>query len=187
MAKRSDNSILVRRYAAAWVAAAGAPALPKLATEAAALQASLANDMRLTAMLDDPTIDRNILAAAFKTVAEKSGMSKLTSQFLSVLTAAGRLALLPKILASVQILIDAASGIQHAKLASAAPLPATAVKELQNLLSQKMGNDVHLVTTVDENLLGGVQIEMNSWLIDASLAGQLSRLERHLKSLPQAA
>lgn len=187
MAESADNSILVDRYASAWLQAAGENARAKLAEEAAALQASLANDKRLEALLEDPTIKPTALAAALKQVAEKAGMSKITAQFLAVLTLAGRQSLLPKILASMQVKIDQANGIQHARLISAAPLKSDAVQQLQQLLSKQLGNDVRLVAEVDENLLGGIQIEMNSWLIDASLTGKLARLERQLKSLPQAA
>lgn len=187
MAKSADNSILTGRYAGAWLGAAGESMRTKLAAEAAALQASLANDPKLMALLEDPTINPAILAGALKQVAEKAGMSKITAQFLYVLTNAGRQALLPKILEQVQILVDRADGIQHARLISATPLPADAVKQLQDLLSKQLGNDVRLVSEVDDNLLGGIQIEMNSWLIDASLTGKLGRLERELKSLPQAA
>lgn len=187
MAESADNSILTGRYAAAWLEAAGENARGKLAQEAAALLASLANDPRLMALLEDPTIKPVALGAALKQVAEKAGMSKITAQFLAILANAGRQALLPKILEQVQILIDRADGIQHARLISATPLPESAVKQLQDLLSKQLGNDVRLVSEVDENLLGGIQIEMNSWLIDASLTGKLGRLERELKSLPQQA
>lgn len=187
MAESADSSILVDRYASAWLAAAGDQSRAKLAQEAAALQTSLANDAKLVALLEDPTIPSQVLANALKEVAEKAGMSKITAQFLAVLAGAGRQTLLPKILNAVQIMIDKADGIQHARLISAAPLPANAVKQLQELLSAQLSGDVRLVTEVDENLLGGIQIEMNSWLIDASITGKLARLERELKSLPQAA
>jgi len=187
MAESTGNSILINRYASAWLQAAGEKSRKQLASEAAALQASLANDLRLQALLDDPTIRPAALAVALQQVAEKAGMSKITAQFLAVLTNAGRQSLLPKILDAVQVQIDKADGIQHARLISAAQLPADAVQQLQNLLSKQLGNDVRLVSEVDENLLGGIQIEMNSWLIDASLTGKLARLERQLKSLPQAA
>lgn len=185
MASSSDDNLLTSRYASAWRQAAGKDTA-KLAAEAAELQASLANDGRIMMMLDNPIISRRLLADALRKVAEKAGMSKITAQFLSVLANAGRQSLLPKILAEVQKQIDAANGVQNARLISAAPLNATAVKELQALLGQQLQSDVRLATAVDENLLGGVQIEMNSWLIDASLTGQLSRLERQLKSAKAA-
>ena len=181
MAERSDTSILAARYAAAWVAAVGSDGLNRLADEIAALAASLANDGRLARLLDDPTIPNNALASALKQVADGAGFVATTGQFLSVLAAAGRQSLLPKILTDVEGQIDRARGVQKARLVSAAPLPAAAVQELQTLLSQRLSAKVNLVTAVDEKLLGGLQVEMNSWLLDASLAGQLNRLERQLK------
>ena len=186
MAERSDNSILVGRYAAAWFQAMGAANAKKLAEEAASLQASFANDPRLLLLLRNPTTDRRVMAVALKRTADKAGLSKITSQFLAVLANAGRQALLPKILIELQQQIEIASGVQHARLVSAAPLSAEAIKEFQTMLSGQLSQDVRLVTEIDETLLGGVQIEMNSWLIDASLTGQISRLERHLKSTKAA-
>lgn len=187
MAERSDTGILVRRYAAAWAQAAALGGGKKLAEEVAILEDSLANDPQLMRLLGDPTIHPRDLAAALKSTAEKAGLSKVTAQFLSVLTAAGRQSLLPKILAAVQQHMDAADGVQNARVSSAVPLAANAVRELKVLLGQQLGRAVRLTTEVDEKLLGGVQIETDNWLVDASLIGQIARMERHLKSLPQAA
>jgi F-type H+-transporting ATPase subunit delta len=186
MAERSDNSILVQRYAAAWRQAAGKDAGATLAAEATELQSSLANDGRLAALLSNPALPHHALAAALKQVAEKNGFSKITAQFLFVLASAGRQSLLPKILTELQLQLDTAAGISHATLISATALPAAAVADLKKLLGEQLNSDVRLTTEIEPNLLGGVQIEMNSWLMDASLTGQLSRLERKLKS-PQAA
>jgi len=185
MAECSDNSILISRYAAAWRLAAE-DARVKIAAEAMELQASLANDSRIALLLNDPTIPGAAMAAALHGTAKKAGLSNITAQFLSVLAKAGRVSLLPKILAAVQRQIDDAAGIQNARLTSAAPLNAAAVTEIQQLLSKQLDRDVRMTTEVDENLLGGMQIELNSWLIDASLTGQLSRLERQLKSTQAA-
>ncbi len=194
MSERSDNSILVSRYAAAWRLAAvpadgrlaAQDARVKLAEEAMALQASLANDGRIARLLNDPTIPRRAMAAALEGAAKKAGLSNITAQFLAVLANAGRQSLLSKILVAVQRQIDEAAGIQNARLTSAAPLSGTAVTEIQNLLSKQLNRDVRMTTEIDENLIGGLQIELNSWLIDASLTGQLARLERQLKSTKAA-
>ena len=182
MAERSDNALLVRRYAAAWRLASEAQAPEKLVADLGTLQSSLAQDSALDALVQNPSIPKHILAAALKQVAEKSGLSTLTAQFLFVLTNAGRLALLSKILAELQLQLDTAAGISHAKLTSAIALPDAEVAQLQKLLSEQLKSDVRLTTAVDTSLIGGVQIEMNSWLMDASLNGQLSRLEHQLKS-----
>jgi F-type H+-transporting ATPase subunit delta len=179
--------MLANRYAAAWVAAAGPSGLALLAQEVAALQTSLANDAQLLSLLNDPVLPRGVMADALLTVARKAGFSAITAQFLSVLANAGRKALLPKVLSAAQTFIDKAQGIQKAKLKSAVPLPANTIKTLQEALSKTLNSNVHLVTEMDENLLGGIQVEMNSWLVDASLAGHLGRLEVELKSTPQQA
>jgi F-type H+-transporting ATPase subunit delta len=185
MSGRSDNNILISRYAAAWRLAATDARAP-LANEAMELQASFANDPRLARLLDDRTIPRRAMAIALHGAAKKSGLSNITAQFLAVLAQAGRQSLLPKILGAVQRQIDDAAGIQNARLTSAAPLNGAAVTEIQTLLSKQLDRDVRMTTEVDENLLGGMQIELNSWLIDASLTGQLARLERQLKSTKAA-
>lgn len=184
MAQRSDHSTLTHRYAAAWRLAAGEAAAATLAAEASALETSLANDGRLNVLFHNPSAPPAALANALLRVAKKSGFSQITAQFLSVLAAAGRITLLPKILTELQHQLDDAAGIGHATLISAAALPAATVKELQSLLGEKMKSDIRLTSKIEPELLGGVQIEMNSWLMDASLSGQLARLERQLKSTP---
>ncbi len=186
MAERSDNTLLVRRYAAAWRLASEAQAPGKLVADLDTLKSSLCQDSALDALVQNPSIPKHILAAALKQVAEKAGLSTTTAQFLFVLTNAGRLALLSKVLAELQLQLDTAAGISHAKLTSATPLADAEVARLQKLLSEQLKSDVRLTTAVDPALIGGVQIEMNSWLMDASLNGQLSRLEHQLKSTKAA-
>ena len=187
MAKASGHTILSQRYAAAWIAAAPDADRRKLRDEVAALQSSLANDPRLVQLLDNPTVDRNAMANALMQVAAKAGMTKTTVQFLGVLANGRRQSLLSQILGDMEKQLDAADGIQHAHLTSAVQLPAKFVKDLQSVLSAQTQNDIRLMTDVDPELLGGIQVQMDSWLIDASLAGQLSRLERQLKSQTHAA
>lgn len=184
MAQRSDNLTLIHRYAAAWRLAAGTAASATLAAEASALENSLANDGRLNVLFHNPSAPPAALANALLRVSKKEGFSQITAQFLSVLAAAGRITLLPKILTELQRQLDNAAGIRHAKLTAATALSSTAVNELKTMLGQQMKSDIHLITEIDPDLLGGVQIEMNSWLMDASLSGQLARLERQLKSTP---
>jgi F-type H+-transporting ATPase subunit delta len=116
-------------------------------------------------------------------VAQRSGLSKLTTDFLALVGERGRTDHLRVIAEKYQKLLDEDLGRIRAHVRTAVPL----TDEERGVLSAKLGKalgsrQVVLEEIVDRSMLGGFIVESGSVVLDASLEGQLDRMRRRLAS-----
>ena len=114
-------------------------------------------------------------------VAQRSGLSKLTSDFLALLAGRGRTDHLAVIADKYQKLLDQELHRLCAQVRTAVPL----TDEARGTLSAKLervlaGRHVLLEEIVDPTMLGGFVVESGGVVLDASLEGQLEKMRRHL-------
>ena len=167
---------VVGRYATAlFELAEEAGALDKVAEDAKALTAALGENPAFAAALSDPSISRGDMGRAVAALAEKMGLTDLAKRFLGLVASKRRMAILPKALAAFQALVAAKRGETTVEVQAAAPLTAEQEKALSEALSKKLGKTVHMYSTVDPELIGGLVVKMGSRMIDASIRSQLAR------------
>jgi F-type H+-transporting ATPase subunit delta len=97
-----------------------------------------------------------------------------------LLTAKGRLALLPQIAEAFQELVDDYRGIAHADVLTAVPLDEQGQQELSARLSQITGKSVLIEAHQDPQILGGLVARIGDRLIDGSTRSKLHALRREL-------
>ncbi len=103
------------------------------------------------------------------------------ASFLPVVIEKGRERALDTIAAAYQDLVYASAGIRTATVTSAIPLSDDVVEEIRSRLEDLTEcSKVELTLAVDEKLWGGLVIEMNGKVIDASLSRTLERLRQKL-------
>lgn len=73
-------------------------------------------------------------------------------------------------------------GILDVEVISALELDEKVSTSLHQRLGGALGTEVRLRTSINSNLLGGVQVRVGDLLIDGSAASRLARLERTLKA-----
>lgn len=117
-------------------------------------------------------------------ILEKANFSLTFRHFIQIVTEAGRLHLLSQIKTRFDLLVDEREGCIEAKVSSAHPLSEVQHKSLITLLSKRTGKKVRLVCALDSRLVGGLKIEVNSTVIDASIVGLLHQMK--LKLLTQS-
>jgi F-type H+-transporting ATPase subunit delta len=100
----------------------------------------------------------------------------LLGNFLQVLAENDRLKDLPEIGRAYQHLLERMLGRMRAKIRSAAPLSEDELTELVEAFSRLMQKTVIPVVEVDPELLGGVLIEVEGRVYDASLKTQLENM-----------
>lgn len=170
-----------------------ATALFELAEEAGALEdvekemaglARLAEESEdFAAFLRSPVLGRAQQGKAIAAVADKAGLSGLTTRLLGVLAANRRLAVLPGVARDFAALMAAHRGEVTAEVTSARPLDAKGVDKLANKLKAIAGSEVRIETRVDERLIGGLVVRLGSRMIDTSVATRLAGLERAMKGM----
>ena len=121
---------------------------------------------------------RNIVA----NVAEKMGISEILRNFLFVILERSRLQLLDELVESYQEVLDERAGVARVAVRSSHPLTSNIRERLQNAMSKKTGRTVKCSYKVDEDLLGGVRLQVGSVVYDGSIRTQLEELRRQLAS-----
>lgn len=142
---------------------------------------------RMTQLNQDPTIAGYL---ANPTVGLKDKTQRLSDildqihpllpKLVGLLIAKNQLGLFAGITAEYQRLVDAYRGIVRAKVSSAVPLDEDAQFMLSRKLSQLVGKQVILESTIDPNLIGGLVVRISGKLIDGSTKASLSNLRRTL-------
>jgi F-type H+-transporting ATPase subunit delta len=145
------------------------------------LAATFGTSAELRGFFAQPWITATAKRAVATEVARRSGLSKLTSDFLSLVAGRGRTDHLEAIAEKYQKLMDEDLHRVRAQVRTAVPL----TDEERRLLAAKLqralgGQQVMLEEIVDETMLGGFIVESGGVVLDGSLDGQLDRMRRRL-------
>ncbi len=165
---------LARPYSrAAFAAARDEHALPQWSV-ALGFAALAGADARVQALLGDPRVSPGQLVLLHLPPDASSGGS--FARFLEILAAAGRLPLLPVIMAQYEALRRAAEATLEVRVSSAQPLDEAAQARLAESLQRRYARRIELKLALDPQLLAGVLLEAEGEVIDGSLRGRIERL-----------
>jgi F-type H+-transporting ATPase subunit delta len=135
----------------------------------------------LRKLLASPGFSRELKVSALGAIAAKAGYSELLSKFLGAMASNGRAA---EILAS-EVAFDQLyakqRGVQRVRVRTAKELSKAQRDRVAELISKIGGGETELSEEVDPDLIGGLQLQIGSRLIDASLATKLNRLNAAMK------
>ena len=148
--------------------------------ELARLGTLLAENAELRAVLFQPLHPVAERRAVLRAVSDTLGASPLLHNFESFLVDQRRLVDWDEIEAEYERLADAAAGLTHARVTSAAPLSQAQRERLQRALESKSGGRVQLAVEVDPTLVGGVAAQLGDLVYDGSLRTQLRQLRASL-------
>ncbi len=171
----AEKSTIARPYAlAAFELAKEQDELAKWSTmlEFATL---VVTDDQMQDYIGNPTIGQETLSRLVIDICGDQ-LNAMGQNFLKVLVANQRLAVLPEITLLYNQHRAEAERTIDAEVISAFPLSATQQSALVESLKKRLGREVNLVSKVDENLLGGAIVRAGDLVIDGSVSGQLDKL-----------
>jgi len=172
------------RYAnALFVAGSRANALGAVEKDLGAMEGWLTQPASLFGKyLANPVISR---ADKMKDMEKLSkGMGDTTRGFLSVLAENGRLAELPKVMDTFQVLLNAQRGIVEATVTTAEELPSKQAKAIEKAISSgylESGQKLNLVAKVDPSVIGGLQVQIGNQFLDLSIQSEINKIYNVLK------
>jgi F-type H+-transporting ATPase subunit delta len=97
-------------------------------------------------------------------------------RFFALLSRNGRMELVPDILRNFVTLYRRSIGVCKAHLTAVAPPSEHLLQSLQALVKGKTGADVIFDVDVDPSLVGGFVLDLDSYLLDASVKRQLEMI-----------
>jgi F-type H+-transporting ATPase subunit delta len=183
-----DAAVLARRYARAiYELASERKQLDSVAAELGQLKAVFQDSKEFHLITQNPRLSRKQLAEAMQKVSDAAKLGPLTQSFLKLLAKNRRLGNLEHVVDVFMADLIERRGEFTAEVITPKALAPAVQEKLAKQMDKVAGGKVHLVVREDASLLGGLMVKLGSRLIDASVKGKLTRLERQLKSQREAA
>jgi len=144
--------------------------------EQLALLAEIAANPEMAAVLGNPAITRDDVAALVSDIAGDA-LSDKAKNLVTVLSENDRIPVLPELADQFNELKTRAENRIEAEVVSAKKLNAEQRKSIEQGLKRRFGKDVELIEKVDKSLIGGAVIRAGDLVIDGSVKGKLAKLE----------
>jgi F-type H+-transporting ATPase subunit delta len=177
-------SAVATRYANALadiVTARGSALAPETAlAELRAFNSAVSQSPQLAAALHTPAIPGSRKKAVIGRIIEVMGLSRITRNFLFVLTDHRRIGSLGEIIRAFEAAMDERMGILPAEVASAFEMDEAARASLAAELEKITGKRIRMSFAIDRSLIGGVVAKVGSTVYDGSVRGSLESLRERL-------
>jgi len=178
-----DAAVLARRYGGAlYELADEQKQMDEVAAELRGLRSLVRDSAEFRYISTQPRLTRPQLITAVQAVAASAGLSKLTTNFLSMVAKNRRLNILSGVIDAFLGELAERRGEFTADVHTARALTSAQEEQLASKLREIAGGKVHLTVKEDKGLIGGITVKLGSRLIDASIKTKLQRLERQLGS-----
>ena len=127
--------------------------------------------------IKDPTKNNRTQIEVINILATKLNFSKNFKNFLLLLIKKRRIFFAKKIFDSFLRLCTQKRGEIKASLISSKRLSDLEIKRISDDLSKEMGSTLQFDYEVDETLIGGLKIQLGSYMIDTSIKSKLKKFE----------
>ena len=128
--------------------------------------------------IKNPTQSQSIQLEILNKISIQMNLSKIIQNFLGVLVTKRRIFFIKKIFLSFLSLASKQRGELKASLVSSKNLTSEELENLSKDLSKTMGAAIALDYVVDENLIGGLKVQIGSLMIDTSIKNKLKKYEQ---------
>jgi F-type H+-transporting ATPase subunit delta len=132
----------------------------------------------LAALLENPEVDRTAKSGVLEELLADA--DELTRNFLLLLVEKGRIAEVREIARELDSLVAAEERRLEVELTTAVELSDDEAREIVAQIERAAGRKVEATRRVDQDLIGGLVLQIGSRRVDASVRGRLDRLRREL-------
>jgi len=140
----------------------------------------LNNSLEIKNFIHNPTQSKENQNNALKLLAEKLNMSKNLKNFMFLLIEKRRIFFVEKIIDSFLKLCTQKRGEVKASLISSKELSETEIESIGKDLSSSMGTTIKFDYKVDKELIGGLKLQLGSFMIDTSIKNKLKKYEQKM-------
>lgn len=166
-------------YAEAWFGAAvDARCTDKVFAEINALKDSFETNSDMWKVLATPVDDTNFVMPAIEDIIKKMKFSKVTAETLRLIGENKRIDLLGLIADDFKKLYYKHKDIVEVNVDTVIELSPSQRNQLQQIMEEKLHQNVTLNFRIKPEILGGLAISFNSFLIDDTLSTKIKSLEQ---------
>lgn len=147
----------------------------------AALADLLRRHADLSGLIGSPAYSRDDKTAALTEVAKAAGAAPLLVNFIGVMAQNGRSRDIAGAQRAFDTLYANQRGVRRATVRTAKPMSEGQRARIADILSRTVGSNVEITEEVEPALIGGIQLQIGSKLVDASIASKLDRMNAAMK------
>ena len=178
-ANKSFSTETSERYSRAlFEVAKEAGDLEKIETDIKSFKFLLENSLELNNFLSNPSQSINSQNNVNNLLSEKLSFSKNLKNFFSLLIEKRRIFFVSKIMESFLKLCSRKRGEVKASLISSKELSESELESISKDLSSSMGSIIKFDYKIDKELIGGLKLQLGSFMIDTSIKNKLKRYEQ---------
>jgi len=128
--------------------------------------------------INNPTHSQSNQLVVINKISVEMKLSNIVRNFLSILITKRRIFFLNSIFKNFLLLASKKRGELKAQLISSKSLTSDELKNLNSEISKVLGNVVSFDYKVDENLIGGLKMQIGSLMVDTSLKNKLNKYKQ---------
>ena len=177
--KKSFSSETANRYALAlYEIATENSELPAIEKDIDELLVIYNNNNELKNFINNPTQSQSNQLIVLNKISDEMKLSKTFKYFLSILVTKRRIFFLENIFKNFLILASKKRGELKISLISSKSLTDDELKNLNLEISKVLGTVINFNYKVDENLIGGLKMQIGSLMVDTSIKNKLKKYEQ---------
>ena len=154
--------------------------LSKIENDIKSFQLLIDSSSEIKNFMQNPTQTINTQNSVINLLAEKLGFSKNLKNFFLLLIEKRRIFFVKKILENFLRLCLKNRGEIKASLISSKQLSTAELENISKELSSSMGSTVKLEYKVNQDLIGGLKLQLGSFMIDTSIQNKLKKYEQRM-------
>ena len=154
--------------------------LDKIENDVRNFQSLFNSSSEIKNFIQNPTQSKNTQNNVINLLSENLGFSKNLKNFFLLLIEKRRIFFVKKISESFLKLCSKKRGEIKASLISSKELSSTELDEISKDLSKSMGSIIKFDYKVDKDLIGGLKLQLGSFMIDTSIKNKLKKFEQTL-------
>ena len=176
------SSTLAKRYSLALFELADeANLLSQVEKNSSALLGLISKNKDFNNFIKDPTISQDILINTIKAISKNFKLENLFKNFLSFLITKRRFFYIDQILKNFVETCSEKRGEIKAEIKSAKALTPLEVDKITEELSNNFNSKIKLNYIHDQNLIGGLIVQVGSTMIDTSIKNKLLQIKNTMK------
>ena len=152
--------------------------LDKIENDVRNFQSLFNSSSEIKNFIQNPTQSKNTQNNVINLLSENLGFSKNLKNFFLLLIEKRRIFFVKKISESFLRLCSKKRGEIKASLISSKELSSTELDEISKDLSKSMRSIIKLDYKVDKDLIGGLKLQLGSFMIDTSIKNKLKKYEQ---------
>ena len=131
-------------------------------------------------LIKNPTTKQDDLLKIISRIMENNKFDKLLKNFLNFLIQKRRFFFIERILKKFIEICSRKRGEVKAELRSAKNLSNDEIKKITELLTKNFSSKIKLNYKYDENLIGGLVVQVGSTMVDTSIKNKLQQIENRM-------